>query len=212
MTKVLRLTTSLFEEGSVSSQLMDELLASWRRNGASLTLTERNFHRTPIPHLDGITLGALGKPAAERSEEEQARVDFADELIAELQAADVIVIGLPMYNFSVPSQLKAWIDHIARAGVTFKYSEEGPRGLLRGKRAILVSAMGGKHDRDTDFLRPYLKLLMNFIGIEDLSVVTAEGLNLGPEAREQGIAKARQQIEKLAIEPQLNRSTSEEAA
>ena len=198
--KVLRVSSGLFQANSVSSLLMDELLAGMQKAAQNIELRERDFREHPVPHLDAAWLQALMKPASERSEQQQAKVDYSDSLIAELQSADTIIIGLPMYNFSVPSMLKAWIDHIARAGVTFKYTEQGSVGLLLGKKVVLVAAMGGVHEAGaTDFLRPYMKQIMSFVGLDDVEFVTADGLNMGSERREQGLAVARDQIEKLIV-------------
>lgn len=194
MKNVLRITTSIMGEGSVSSMLMDELLAKLGTQGA-LDVTERNFAAQSIPHLDGPWLAALSAAEADRSSEQQAKVAFSDQLIAELHAADTLVIALPMYNFSLPSMLKAWIDHIARAGVTFKYTEQGSVGLLEGKKVYLVTAMGGIHETAaTDFLRPYMEHILAFVGLSDVEFITANGLNMGPERREEGLANARSEI------------------
>jgi FMN-dependent NADH-azoreductase len=136
----------------------------------------------------------------ERSPEQAAAVAFADELIDEVIAADTLIIALPMYNFTIPSLLKAWVDHIARAGLTFKYTDTGPVGLLQGKKAYLVSALGGQHEAGvSDFMRPYMRVIMNFIGISDVEFISAEGLNMGDEPREAGLAAAREAIEKAAL-------------
>lgn len=194
MNNVLRITTSIMGEGSVSSELMDELLAKLGSE-ESIDVTERNFADEAIPHLDGPWLTALFTEEAGRSPEQQANVAFSDTLVAELLRADTLVIGLPMYNFSVPSMLKAWIDHIARAGTTFKYTENGAVGLLGGKKVYLVVAMGGIHETSaTDFVRPYMKQIMAFIGLSDVQFITADGLNISPERREQGLVSARNEI------------------
>ena len=194
MKNVLRVTTSILGEGSISSKLMDELLAGLG-DREPLQVVERNFTDEPIPHLDASWLGAISTAEAERSAEQQEKAAFSDRLIDELRAADTLLIGLPMYNFSVPSMLKAWVDHIARAGVTFKYTDSGAVGLLQDKRVYLVTAMGGIHEAGaTDFLRPYMKQIMAFIGLSNVHFITADGLNMGPERREQGLARASKQI------------------
>ena len=194
MKNVLRITTSILGEGSVSSELMDDLLVKLSAR-ESFDVTERNFTDEAIPHLDGPWLNALSTAEEDRSAEQQAKVAFSDTLIAELLEADTLVIALPMYNFSVPSMLKAWVDHIARAGVTFKYTENGAVGLLEDKKVYLVATMGGMHEAGvSDFLRPFMKQIMAFIGLNDVQFITADGLNMGPERREQGIAKARNEI------------------
>jgi FMN-dependent NADH-azoreductase len=197
MKNVLRITTSILGEGSVSSLLMDELLVKLSAQ-EQFKITERNFAHQAIPHLDGEWLQAISAAPNERDPTQTEKSAFSDQLIAELQEADIILIALPMYNFSLPSMLKAWVDHIARAGVTFTYSETGPVGLLEGKQAYLVMAMGGLHEPGvTDFLRPYMKQVMSFVGISDVEFITADGLNMGPERKEQGLAQARAEIENL---------------
>lgn len=198
MRNVLRISSGLFQESSVSSLLMDELLQAMRADNQHFQLQERNFNIQPVPHLDGPWLQAIMTAPADRSEEQQLKADYSDGLIAELQAADTIIIGLPMYNFSVPSMLKAWIDHIARAGVTFKYTEQGAVGLLTGKKVVLVAALGGVHEEGvSDFLRPYMKQVLSLDGLDDIEFVSADGLNMGPQRREQGLAAARGQIARL---------------
>ena len=187
----------------MSSQLMDELLI---RLGSAeeLNIIERNFQEQAIPHLDSAWLKALSTEDAERTVEQRAKVAFSDQLIDELPATDILVIGLPMYNFALPSMLKAWVDHIARAGVTFKYTENGPEGLLNGKKVFLVTAMGGKHEiGKTDFLRPYMQHILSFVGLTDVHFVTADGLNMGVEHRDQGLAEARSQIVNLVPDTPL---------
>ena len=202
MKNVLHITTSIMGEGSVSSQLMDELLAELGAQ-ETLNVTERDFAHQAIPHLDESWLAALSTAEADRSLEQQQKAAFSDQLIAELQAADTLVIGLPMYNFSLPSMLKAWVDHIARAGLTFKYTENGSVGLLEGKRVYLVVAMGGIHETSaTDFLRPYMKHILAFVGLHDVEFITANGLNMGPESREKGLADARAQIAEVVSNAQ----------
>jgi len=194
MKNVLRITASIMGESSVSSELMDDLIAKLATQ-ESLAVTERNFANESIPHLDGPWLTALSTAEADRSPKQQAKVAYTDKLVAELLEADILVIGLPMYNFSVPSMLKAWVDHIARAGITFSYTENGAVGLLEGKKVFLVAAMGGIHETSaTDFLRPYMKQIMAFIGLSNVQFITADGLNISPEQREQGLASARSEI------------------
>ncbi len=214
---VLRLHTSLFAESSVSSQLVEDLTdALGSRIGqldARLNIVDRDFRNTPVPHLDGERLTALMTEEEERTEEQQAAIDYSDSLIAEIKEADVLIIALPMYNFSVPSMFKAWFDHVARAGVTFAYTEQGPKGLLKGKKAYLVSAMGGVHEvGQSDFLRPYVELLMKFIGIDDVEFVTANGLNMGEESRQRGLSDAQVDISRIVNSEAQRYSLSEVAA
>lgn len=210
---VLRLHTSLFAENSVSSQLVEDLTEALGSNIGQLNIVDRDFRQTPIPHLDGERLTALMTDENDRTPEQQSMVEYADSLIAEVKEADVLIIALPMYNFSVPSMFKAWFDHVARAGVTFAYTEQGPKGLLEGKKAYLVSAMGGVHEvGQSDFLRPYVELLMKFIGIDDLEFVTASGLNMGEEARTNGLDEAQKDILRVVESKTNSQSLTEVAA
>ena len=198
-TRVLRLTTSILGEGSVSSGLMEDLLTRLQevaqQAGKPLAISERNFSSTPIPHFDGEWLQAIMTPEADRSDEQQRKATFSNELIGELQAAEIVVIGLPMYNFSMPSMLKAWNDHVARAGETFKYTESGPVGLLCKKKVYLVTAMGGQHEPGgSDFLRPYMQHFLGFLGLDDITFITADGLSMGDEARAAGLSRAGAEI------------------
>lgn len=209
MSKVLRLTTSILGDNSVSTALMDSILEKIEHSGEPLEITERNFSATPIPHLDGEWLQALLTPETDRDEGQQAKASFSDGLIDELREADILLIGLPMYNFSVPSMLKAWIDHVARAGETFKYTEAGPVGLLRQKKAYLVTAMGGQYTAgEGDFLRPYIRHILGFLGITDITFITANGLAMGDEARAAGLAQAESEIAKAVEQYQKHEHNS----
>ena len=197
MKKVLQISSSITGENSVTRLLMGELIAGLGESEA-IALNHRDFAAEPIPHLDGAWLAALSTPESDRTAEAQQKVDFSDALIREVEQAEVVVMGLPMYNFSVPSMLKAWIDHITRAGVTFRYTQDGPMGLLTGKKVYLVTAMGGIHEQGiSDFLRPYVQLILSFVGLDDVEFITADGLAISPERREQGLAAARAEIEAL---------------
>lgn len=202
--KILQLKTSIFDSNtSISNRLSDELTeamsAILASRGEPVERVTRDLEQSPIPHLDSAWLEALSTPPQERSEKQRARVAFSDSLIAELKAADVVIIGAPMYNFTVPSMLKAWIDHVARAGTTFQYTEQGPVGLLNDKTVYVVTAMGGLHEvGQSDFVRPYLQTALGLMGLSKVQFVTASGLNMGPEKREQGIAQARERIAALA--------------
>jgi len=156
----------------------------------------RLAHFLLLLQLDEAALGALFTPAANRTPEQAARVALDDALIAEIEAADVVVIGVPMYNFAVPAQLKNWIDAITRVGVTFRYTEKGSEGLLKGKTVYAVLARGGKYrDTPADSQVPYLKTIFSFLGITDLRFVYAEGLNMGEQAAHDALTSAHQQIE-----------------
>lgn len=186
------------DQGSHSTRLANELSARLLADNASATLTVRDLARQPHPVLDEAALGALFTPAEARSSEQAARVALDDVLIAEIQAADAVVIGVPMYNFGVTAQLKNWIDAIARARVTFQYTEKGPVGLLTGKTVYAVLSRGGVHrDTERDSQVPYLKSVLGFLGMTDVRFIYAEGLAMGPDAEAQSLASARAEIEQL---------------
>jgi len=196
--KILQLNSSARREGSHSTKLADRIVGRLRYADPAATLTVRDLALTPHPVLDEAALGALFTPAEQRTPEQAARVALDDALIAELVAADVLVMGVPMYNFGIPAQLKNWIDAIARAGVTFRYTASGPEGLLRGKRAFVALARGGRYrNTPADTQVPYLRTLLGFVGITDVEFVYAEGLAMGAGAEAQGLADARVQIEAL---------------
>jgi FMN-dependent NADH-azoreductase len=187
--------------GSFSTRLANELVQGLREAQPDATLTLRDLTAAPHPALDETTLQALFTPAEARTPEQAARVAQDDALIAELQAADVVVLGVPMYNFGVPSQLKNWIDAIARARVTFRYTEKGPEGLLTGKTVYAVLTRGGVHrDQPSDTVVPYIKTTLGFLGMTDVRFVYAEGLGLGPEAEARGVALAQAEIQQLLSE------------
>jgi FMN-dependent NADH-azoreductase len=199
MSNLLFVTSSLFGENSKSRQAALDLVQ--RLQSADPTLHVRTRETTAIPHLTGATLGALMTPADQRSEQQKAAVAFADSLIEEIEAADTIVIAAPMYNFAIPSTLKAWIDHIARSGRTFRYSANGPEGLLKNKRVFVVTGRGGVYSegpaRAMDFQEPYLRGMLAFLGLADVTFVHVEGLNISPEAAAQGVNKARAHVARL---------------
>ncbi len=198
MNNVLRISSSILGGNSTSALLTNELIEALKAQSGGVVVTDRDFSQTPVPHVDEAWLSALVTPEAERSPEQKAKVAFSDKLIAEVIRADTLVIALPMYNFTVPSMLKAWVDHIARAGVTFTYTNEGPKGLLNSKKVYLVTTMGGHHEVGvSDFIRPYMKLIMGFLGLTDVEIITAAGLNMGPSHREAGLENARSEITRL---------------
>ncbi|TYC60027.1 FMN-dependent NADH-azoreductase [Zoogloea oleivorans] len=199
MSTLLKINASLFSSHGQSSQLTERFVTTWLDNHAGASVVTRDLAAEPVPHLDGARfMSFLAKPE-ERTAEQQAVVAFSDALIAEVQNADVIVIGLPMYNFGVPSTLKAYFDHIARAGVTFKYTATGPEGLLSGKKAYILAARGGMYagtpkDSQTTYVRDFLA----FLGITDVEFVYAEGLNMGDDSKSAALAAAHGQLAELA--------------
>lgn len=193
---ILQINSSARSNGSESTRLADAIVAKLQASHANATLTRRDLAANPHPTIDEATLGALFTPAGNRTPEQAARVALDDALIAQAQAADVIVIGAPMYNFGMTVQLKSWFDAIARAGVTFKYTETGPVGLLTGKKVYVTLARGGMHkDGASDTQVPHLKMLLGFLGMTDVSFVYSEGLGMGPDAVARAQAQADQEVE-----------------
>jgi FMN-dependent NADH-azoreductase len=207
MSKLLLVTSSLFGDQSKSTQLAGEFVQAWRRTHPSTTVVERALTAESIPHLSLGALGAVMTPPEQRSSEQHATVAFADRLIEELETADTIVLAVPMYNFSIPSTLKAWIDYVARAGRTFRYTAAGPEGMLKGKKVFVVTARGGVYTGDSpakafDFQEPYLRGVLGFLGLTDVTFVHVEGFKLNPEAAEQGVTRARELIAAFAGVPE----------
>lgn len=196
MSKVLVLKSSILAGYSQSNQLADFYADEARAKGDEVTV--RDLAAQPIPVLDGELVGALRPSDAPLSPRQQDALALSDELIAELQAHDTVVIAAPMYNFNIPTQLKNYFDLIARAGVTFRYTEAGPEGLVKGKRAVILSSRGGIHkDTPTDLLTPYVKLFLGFIGITDVEFVFAEGIAYGPEVATKAQTDAKAAIDSL---------------
>lgn len=193
---ILQINASARREGANSTKVANSVVARLKAANPAATLTLRDLAVTPHPVLDEAALGALFTPADQRTPEQAARVALDDALIAEIQAHDTLVLGVPMYNFGVPVQLKAWIDAIARAGTTFRYTATGPEGLLTGKTVYVALARGGLYrDTPNDSQVPYLKAVLGFLGMTDVRFIYAEGLAMGPEALAKGFAQAEQDIE-----------------
>lgn len=199
MKTLLALRTSMHSDQGASSRLAADFVAAWRAANPDAVLVERDLARDPVPHLTAERFGAfLAKPEA-RTPGEQAVAGFSDALIAELRAADILVIGLPMYNFGIPSTLKAYFDHVARAGQTFRYTEKGPEGLLEGKQAIVFATRGGLYaGTPKDTQSGYVRDFLAFLGIQDVEFVYAEGLAMGEAPRKQALDAAAAQLRALA--------------
>ena len=193
MTKVLRIGSSALGDASVSKQVADALIDEMRRLDAGVEVTERDVGAHPVPHLVPERMPAFAGNTDTPAAAEAAALSEA--IIEEVEGADVIVIASPMYNFGITSTLKAWFDHLLRAGRTFRYTATGSEGLVHGKRAIVVVARGGVYSAGgpsagSDHQEPHLKTLLAFIGITDVAFVRAEGLALGPDAKAAGVEKA----------------------
>jgi FMN-dependent NADH-azoreductase len=202
MTKLLHVDSSPLGEASVSRELTGRIVASLQAADPDLVVTHRDLGARPPSHFDGALIQVL-KLGAQAGDAHRAEFDLTEELIQEFLAADVIVIGAPMYNFSVPTQLKAWIDRIAQAGRTFRYTENGPVGLAGDKKVIVASSRGGKYagtafEAALDHQESYLRAVMGFFGITDITFVRAEGVAMGPEMRTQAIDAAHHEIDVLA--------------
>ena len=200
MTTLLQINTSINNGNGESSRLARKFVDAFLSREPEASIVVRDVAAAePVPHLDAARFGAFTTKPEERNAAQQSVVNYSDKLIKELVEADVIVLGLPMYNFGVPSQLKAYFDHVARAGLTFKYSDKGSVGLLTGKKAYVFATRGGVYagtplDTQTGYVRDFL----HFIGITDVNFVYAEGLAINPQSREEGLARATAEIELLA--------------
>ena len=196
--KILQINASARSAGANSTRLADAITARLQAQNPAAVVELRDLAKDPHPVLDEAALGALFTPAEQRSAEQAARVALDDALIAQVQSVDAIVLGVPMYNFGVPVQLKAWLDAIARAGVTFRYTENGPEGLLKGKKVYVALARGGIYrDTPADSQVPYLKTILGFLGLTDVEFVYAEGLAMGAEGADKAFAAAQAQIGEL---------------
>ena len=196
---ILQINSSARADGSHSTRLAGTVVDRLRAGatvGQPVAVTVRDLGQTPHPELNEATLQALFTPSEQRTPAQAARVALDDALITELQAADVVVLGVPMYNFGVPAALKNWIDAISRAKVTFQYTANGPEGLLKGKKIYVVLTRGGQYrNTPSDTQVPYLRTVLSFLGMTDIQFIYAEGLALGADAEQQSLASARQQIE-----------------
>lgn len=199
MPTLLQIKSSLFSDQGQSTRLADQYVAQWRSRHPDGRVVVRDLASDPVPHLDGARVAALFTPEAQRTPAQRAIAAESDALIDELREADAVVLGVPMYNFGVPSQLKAWIDHIARAGVTFRYTPEGPRGLLDDKPVFVFAARGGIYAATgDDHQTPFLKQFFGLVGLTKVRFVYAEGLNMGEQQKVQALQQAEQEILALA--------------
>ncbi len=199
MKNILHIDSSLFQKQGVSHQLARELIETLGEQLGDFEVKHRNLESEDIPHIDSHWVTAHTTEESERSSEQHATVAYSAALVKELIEADILVIGAPMYNFSVPSVLKAWFDHIVQPGVTFAYTENGPQGLLENKTTYVITTRGGIHkDSPSDALVPFIRNVLELMGISDIRVIYAEGLNISDSAREQGINEARETIRRLA--------------
>lgn len=196
MTTLLQIKASLFGDEGQSSRLAERFVARWRQANPDGRVIVRDLAAEPIPHLTAERFQGFFAQPEQRSPEQVAATRQSDELIAELEEADVVVLGLPMYNFSLPSTLKAYFDHVARVGVTFRYTDKGPEGLIGDKPVHVFAARGGQYQgTDMDTQTPLLRTFLGFLGMKDLRFVFAEGLARSGDVAEQALGKARAQID-----------------
>ncbi|MDF1780701.1 MAG: NAD(P)H-dependent oxidoreductase [Alcanivoracaceae bacterium] len=196
MATLLQVKSSIFGDNGNSSQLANDFIRAWQQANPNGRVVVRDVTAEPVPHLTAEHAGAFFTPEADRTEAQREIIAYSDKLVSEVRDADVIVLGVPMYNFAVPSQLKSWMDQIARAGVTFKYTETGPVGLIDNKPALVFATRGGLYaETPNDNQAPYLKQFLGFIGIKDVTFIYAEGVNMGDEKKQAALADAAKQGE-----------------
>src|SRR5438874_10696805 len=197
---ILQINSSARRDASHSTRLATRVVERLRETAPESKLTVRDLNNAPHPVLDETALGALFTPADQRTPEQAARVALDDALIAEMQAAEVVVLGVPMYNFGVPAPLKNWIDAISRAKVTFQYTDKGPEGLLKNKKVYVALTRGGLYrNTPADTQVPYLKMVFSFLGMTDVQFVYAEGLAMGAEAEQKALAAAHDAIDEALL-------------
>ncbi|TBL41365.1 FMN-dependent NADH-azoreductase [Hafnia alvei] len=199
MSNVLVLKSSILANYSQSNVLADYFVDQWRQQHSDDKIQVRDLAADPIPVLDGELVGALRPSDAPLTPRQQDALELSNTLIEELQASDVIVITAPMYNFNISTQLKNYFDLVARAGVTFRYTEAGPEGLLKDKKVYVLTSRGGIHkDTNTDLVTPYLRVFLGFIGLTDVEFVFEEGIAYGPEMATKAQQDAKALITQLA--------------
>ncbi len=201
MSKILLITSSPRAEESLSNKFAGDLAAKIKAQSNG-SITHLDLGQNPIPHLDQVTTSAIRKAPEQRDAQEAAAAEYSDKRVAELMEADTIIIGTGLINFAIYSGLKSWIDNVARAGMTFRYTESGPVGLATGKKVYIVLSSAGVYSEGPaaamDHAVPYLKTVLGFLGLTDVEVIRIEGLAFGPEAAEKAIASATAKVEELA--------------
>ena len=206
MSKLLLVASSLAGRNSKTAEIAREFIAAWGAKYPIAQVVVRDLGAEPVPHFGGEHLATFMTPEEQRTPEQRALAAASDALIEEVEASDIVVVAAPMYNFTIPSTLKAWIDHITRAGRTFRYTAEGPVGLLKGKKVFVVAGRGGIYTsprmKALDFQEPYLSAVFGLIGLTDITFIHLEGLAISPQEAMQGLARARAAIG--AIVPAAN--------
>lgn len=200
MKNLLQINSSIYSNEGQSSRLAERFVSTWRAANPGAKVIVRDLASEPVPHLTAESFAAFNAKPEARTVEQQAKANYSDGLIAELKAADVVVLGLPLYNFGLPSTLKAYFDHIGRAGHTFKYTEKGPVGLVSGKSAYVFATRGGHYkDTPSDTQTSYVRDFLGFIGITDVTFVYAEGLAISESSKLDSIAQAHREIDTITL-------------
>jgi FMN-dependent NADH-azoreductase len=201
MSTILYINSSIRNTGSVSRQLSGEFIEKLKAAHPGTNVITRDLATHPIPHLDEAMMGAFFTPENQRTSGQSNVVRLSDDLVSELLSADTIVIGAPMYNFSVSSTLKSWIDHVARAGVTFRYTDTGPEGMVKGKKVYIFTSRGGVYStgpaKAMDFHETYLRAVLGFIGLTDIHFIHSEGLAMGDDAVNSAVTGSRNAMASL---------------
>lgn len=201
MSTILHINSSIRNAGSISRQLSSEFVEKLKAANAGTIVISRDLATSPVPHLEETMMGAFFTPENQRTAEQAKTVGLSDKLVAELFSADTVVIGAPMYNFSVSSTLKSWIDHIARVGVTFRYTDKGPEGMVTGKKVYIFTSRGGVYStgpaKAMDFHETYLRAVLGFIGLTDIHFIHSEGLAMGDEAANLAVTGSRNVMDAL---------------
>jgi FMN-dependent NADH-azoreductase len=198
MKTLLQINASMFAENGQSTRLANQFVTGWRASNRGAEVVVRDVAAEAVPHLNAQRMSAFMSKPEERTAQQQAVIDYSDALIEEIRRADVIVLGLPLYNFAIPSELKAYFDHIARTGVTFRYTENGPVGLLTGKKVYVFAARGGIYaGTPNDTQTPFIRTILGFLGMTDVDFVYAEGLAMGEERKQAALSNAETAIGEL---------------
>ena len=197
MKQILLINSSISGDKGHSVQLAEQFIAQLPKGSFKLDTLDLNL--TPVPHLEMAEIAAWMTPEQERNASQQELAAISDDIIARIKAADVIIVGVPMYNFGVPSQLKALLDRVARAGITFKYTEQGPVGLLDNKPVVIFATRGGVYQGTTlDSQTPFLQTFFNFVGLKDVHFIYAEGLNMGADAQQAALTAAKARLVEIS--------------
>lgn len=202
MKNILNITSSISGEHSYSIKLANTIIERIQSVYPGSSVTTYDLAKNPLPHLDAAHFNAFQVPADQRTAEQQGAAHYSDTAVADLMAADFVVIGVPFYNFSIPSTLKAWIDHVVRPGITFSYGEQGPVGLVSGKKVFLAVASGGVYSEGPmsafDSSEPFLRNLFGFLGMTDVTTFRAEGVKM-PQLTELALPKAVEAVNEFAF-------------